>query len=86
MYELIEFIELINSMNKTEEHTSKQNPGMKCPQCGAFIEFTISQLLTVQALECPHCHLRLTINHQSKRASEALSKLQEAQEKLKEKK
>lgn len=73
-------------MSNIEEHARENNPGMKCPQCGAFIETTISQLLTAQVLECPNCHLCLTINHQmSKSAFEVLRKLQEAQKNLEEK-
>ena len=63
-------------MNNVAEHAREQKAGMKCPQCGAFIE-------TSNALQCPSCHLRLNIDRmKSKAAFDALRKVQNAQENL----
>lgn len=70
-------------MSKVEEYAREQKVGMKCPQCGAFIETSIFELLTSQALQCPACHLRLTIDRtKSKQAFEALRKVQNVQKNL----
>ena len=39
-------------MNNVAEHAREQKAGMKCPQCGAFIETSIFELLTSNALQC----------------------------------
>ncbi len=73
-------------MSKVEEHSREQKTGLKCPQCGTFIETTVFQLLTEQGLICPGCHLRLNIDHtKSQPAFEALRKVQQAQKNLEEK-
>ena len=73
-------------MSKIEDQSRDQRTGMKCPQCGAFIETTIFQLLTAQALKCPDCHLVLNIDHmKSKPAFDALRKVQQAQQNLEKK-
>lgn len=67
---------------------NKQQPkaGMKCPQCGAFIETSIFQLLPSTAIVCPNCNLRLVIDRmKSKAAFEAMRKVQAAQDNLEEK-
>ena len=57
----------------------RQVPGLNCPQCGQFIETSISELLTATGLVCPHCRLKLTINKQeSKRALEILEDVNKA--------
>ena len=62
--------------------TEGETPGMKCPQCGGFIPTTIMQIITTQAIVCPHCHLRLNIDRmKSSKAIEALKKVQAAQDK-----
>lgn len=67
-------------MNNVEEHARQQKAGMKCPQCGAFIETSIFELLTSNALTCPSYHLRLSIDRmKSKPAFDALRKVQNAQ-------
>lgn len=73
-------------MGKIEEHSREQKTGLKCPQCGIFIETSIFQLLTEQGLTCPACHLRLNIDHiKSQQAMDALRKVQQAQKNLEEK-
>ena len=68
-----------NNNNKAPE----QKAGLKCPQCGAFIETSIFQLLTTNALICPSCHLRLNIDRmKSRKAFEALRKVKAAQDNL----
>lgn len=63
-----------------------QRTGLKCPQCGTFIETSIFQLLTSNALVCPACHLRLRIDKMKSRpAFDALRKVQLAQKNLEEK-
>lgn len=70
-------------MSKIEEHSQQQKAGMKCPQCGAFIETSVFELLTMQALECPDCHLKLNIDRtKSRPAMDALRKVQQAREEL----
>ena len=73
-------------MSNVEKNASEQKSGMKCPQCGKFIETSIFELLTLNALECPSCHLRLSIDRmKSKQAFDALRKVQQAQQNLEEK-
>ena len=68
-------------MNNVAEHAREQKAGMKRPQCGTFIETSIFELLTSNALQCPSCHLRLNIDRmKSKPAFDALRKVQNAQE------
>lgn len=70
-------------MSSMEQHAQQQKVGMKCPQCGAFIDTTIFQLLTASALQCPECHLRLSIDRmKSRTAFDALRKVQLAQDNL----
>lgn len=69
-----------------EERSPEQKTGLKCPQCGTFIETSIFQLLTEQGLTCPACRLRLNIDHiKSQPAMDALRKVQQAQKNLEEK-
>lgn len=56
-------------MNNVAEHAREQKAGMKCPQCGAFIETSIFELLTSNALQCPSCHLRLNIDRMKSKAA-----------------
>lgn len=72
--------------NNVASHAQEQKAGMKCPQCGTFIETSIFQLLTTNALVCPACHLRLRIDRmKSQKAFDALRKVQMAQKNLEEK-
>lgn len=72
-------------MSNVEENAREQKSGMKCPQCGKFIETSIFELLTSNALECPSCHLHLSIDRmKSKSAFDALRKVQNTQLNLKE--
>lgn len=73
-------------MSYVEEHSGKQKAGMKCPQCGTFIETSIYQLLNTNELVCPLCQLHLSIDRmKSKPAYDALRKVQEAQKILEKK-
>lgn len=59
--------------------------GMPCPQCKGFIPVTMQQIITESAIVCPHCGLRLNINHQENQpAIEALKKFAEAQKQFEE--
>lgn len=72
--------------NSVGTNGQQQKVGMKCPQCGEFIETSILQLLTCYALECPACHLKLKIDRmKSHKAFEALRKVQAAQQNLEQK-
>jgi len=54
--------------------------GMPCPQCGGFIPVSMQQIIADSSILCPHCGLRLNINHQESRpAIDALKKFQQAQ-------
>lgn len=65
---------------------ASQQAGLKCPECGTFIPTTIFQLLTAQALVCPHCRLRLSIDRgKSRSAFEVLRNVQLVQKNLEEK-
>ena len=68
-------------MNNVEEHSREQKAGLKYPQCGTFIETSIFELLNSSALECPSCHLHLSIDRMEpkKTTFDALRKVQEAQ-------
>ncbi len=64
-------------------NTQRQQAGLKCPQCGAFIETSIFQLLTTNVLVCPNCSLKLKIDRmKSRQAFDALRKVQQAQKNL----
>ena len=59
----------------------EQKAGLKCPQCGTFIQTSIFELLTTNALICPTCRLRLNIDRiKSRKAFEALRKVTNAQD------
>ncbi len=61
------------------EKTAERIPGIDCPRCGKFIQISISELLTVHSIRCPHCLLQLIINRkESGNALEALRKVEEA--------
>ncbi len=62
-------------------------PGMKCPQCGAFIPTTVQQITTSSCIVCPNCQIRLNIDKlPNRRAIDALKKAQAAQDAIEEKK
>lgn len=72
-----------NDFQSTQVGPEARKAGLKCPQCDTFIETSIFQLLTTNALVCPKCHLRLNIDRmKSKGAFDALRKVQLAQENL----
>jgi len=63
-----------------------QRTGLNCPICGTFIETSIFNLLTTNALICPECKLQLKIDRmKSEQAFNALRKVQMAQKNLEEK-
>lgn len=67
----------------TVQPQPSQKAGLKCPQCGAFIETSILQLISGSALVCPQCHLRMNIDSvKSRKAIEVLRKVHTAQENL----
>lgn len=73
-------------MSNAEERSRKQKAGINCPQCGAFIETSIFELLTSGALSCPSCHLCISIDRTgSKPTFDALRKVRQAQQNLEEK-
>lgn len=73
---------MINNSQPTQGGL-QQKAGLKCPQCGTFIETSIFQLLTTNALVCPACHLRLNIDRMKSRpAFDALRKVQAAKDNL----
>lgn len=76
--------ELTMDRNNTHgQADGQQKAGLKCPQCGTFIETSIFQLLTTNALVCPKCHLRLNIDRmKSRNAFDALRKVQMAKDDL----
>lgn len=60
-----------------------QRAGLKCPQCGTFIETNIYQIIMARSLVCTHCGLVLNIDPvKSKKAIDALKKVQAAQDNL----
>lgn len=72
-----------NSNNRPAQAQAEQKAGLKCPRCGSFIETSIFQLLTTNALVCPQCKLRLNIDRmKSRQAFDALRKVQAAQDNL----
>lgn len=80
-YKEIELDEcILESAAGGQEPVPGQLPGLKCPQCGGFIETTIQIIINSTQLVCPHCGLRLNISRtSSKKAIDALKKVQEAQ-------
>lgn len=74
------------SGNNVKEQPREQKTGMSCPRCGAFIETSIFQLLTTNALVCPSCRLCLRIDRmKSQKAFEVLRKVQTAKDNLEQK-
>ena len=70
-------------MAKIEDNAREQRVGLKCPQCGEFIQTSIFQLITSSGLQCPACHLRLAIDRmKSKPAIDALKRVKLAQDNL----
>lgn len=70
-------------MANIEDSAREQRVGLKCPQCGEFINTSIFELITSRGLQCPSCHLQLTIDRtKSKPAIEALRKVKQAQDNL----
>ncbi len=58
-------------------------PGLTCPECGFFMEFSIVSLLQNTEHVCPGCGLVLSLDRASSGASlQALSQLQAAVENL----
>jgi len=75
-----------NNSQTPQGNGQQQQVGMKCPQCGTFIETSIFQILTANALDCPSCHLRLNIDRMKSRpAFDALRKVQAAQDNIEKK-
>lgn len=69
-----------------DNDSQKQKTGLTCPQCGVFIETSVFQLLTAQALTCPGCRLTLCIDRKkSQSAFDALRKVEQARRNLEEK-
>ncbi len=69
-----------------EPDTGSAN-GIKCPNCGAHIPVTIQDIITKDSITCPNCKLCLPIDKtKNNNAIDALRKVKEAEEKLKEKK
>jgi uncharacterized paraquat-inducible protein A len=55
-----------------------------CPECDALIHFTIEKLLLARPAYCSDCGLKLTLEVEKSRESlEAIKKLSETIEKLK---
>lgn len=74
-----------STLTPSEQPAGQQISGMKCPVCEMFIPVSISQLLYDGGIMCPYCGLMMTINKpQSKRALEALRKVEDATKKVKE--
>ena len=62
-----------------EEH----KPGMECPECKFFMEFSIVSLLRENKHVCPGCGLCLTMDRSASRgAMQALNQLQTAVENI----
>ena len=74
---------MMDRNNPPVQADGQQKAGLKCPQCGAFIETSIFELLTTNALVCRECHLRLNIDRmKSRNAFDALRKVQVAKDNL----
>ena len=59
----------------------QQRTGIPCPQCQAFIEFKIDDLLRKSIFRCRKCGLELTLNRfQSRDSLDALKQMQGALE------
>jgi len=75
-----------DACNRAGQSVEGRKTGLKCPQCGAFIETTIFSLLTANALVCPCCSLVLRIDRmKSRKAFDAMRRVQAAEENLKRK-
>ena len=65
---------------------SEEGPGFKCPNCGKWITVTIYDILSSDSVTCTNCSYVFAIERsKSGKAIEALRKVKEAQEKLKNK-
>lgn len=57
------------------------NPGLNCPECNFFIQFSLADLLYKQDFSCPGCGLKLSMNReQSRESMELIQKLYIAHE------
>lgn len=75
-----------NSENDAHLSAGQRVNGLNCPSCGTFIPVSIRQLIYESCVVCPACELRLTINRsQSRKAMEALKKIDDAVRNLREK-
>lgn len=80
--------EKLHSKSENGAHPSagQRVNGLDCPVCKAFIPVSVSRLLRESCVVCPACGLRLTINKaQSRKAMEALEKIDAAVRNLREK-
>lgn len=74
------------SENDAYPSTNQHVNGLECPVCKAFIPVSVSRLLQESCVVCPACGLRLTINKsQSRKAMEALEKIDAAVRNLRDK-
>ena len=61
---------------KAANEGQQRQPGMPCPECGFFIEMSISSLLTQAEFKCPGCLLTLSMDRaESRSALELLQKV-----------
>lgn len=73
-------------MTNDNHNRQTARTGFPCPNCQRFIETTAVNLLITRSLFCPSCGLRLDIDvANSRRAFDALRKINEAQRNLEEK-
>ncbi len=74
--------EVVGGQNTDDE----RGPGFKCPYCGEWITVTIYDILSSEFITCTYCSNVLPVEKsKSGKAIEALRKVKEAQEKLKNK-
>lgn len=48
--------------NRTPTDVYDRVPKLPCPQCGKVISLSLSDLLHMQGITCPHCLLQLTMD------------------------
>ena len=75
----------LNPVDLENVATANRPSGMPCPQCKGFIPISMQQIIMESSVVCPHCGLRLNINHpESQPAIEALKKFKEMQKQFEE--
>lgn len=78
-------MKLDENMLKNVTGGETETSGLNCPECGGLIATTIHYIIGAEVLVCPHCDLRIPIEHsRSQKAILALRKVKAALKQIEE--